>query len=127
MITDCFVTHGLLTEHRFCGLYIYLAEAAHSEHIYTEGGGVGSSSFDFTTSNPACNPTLVAYSYLPTIAHTSNISHCHFMCWFTYTIVVQVTKAARECDAVKRATYVLNIAQFLHHELVFVDELSFDH
>jgi len=38
----------------------------------------------------------------------------------------KVTKAARERDAVKRATYVLNIAQFLRHELVFVDESSFD-
>ena len=39
----------------------------------------------------------------------------------------QVSKAAREQDSVKHASYVIKISKFQHHELVFVDESSFDH
>jgi hypothetical protein len=92
MIADCFVTHGLLTEHQYHCLYICLARAVHPEHIYTVGGGVGSPSFNFTTSNPACNPTPPLTNYHPfkqyitqdcnisaTIesANTAAVTHCY--------------------------------------------------
>ena len=39
---------------------------------------------------------------------------------------LQVTKAARERDSVKRASYVIEVSKYQRHELVFVDESSFD-
>lgn len=46
--------------------------------------------------------------------------------WATLTTSLQVTKAARERDSAKRASYVIEISKYQRHELVFVDESSFD-
>ena len=38
----------------------------------------------------------------------------------------QLTKAARERNWFKRAQYLAEVSQYLPHELVFIDESSFD-
>jgi hypothetical protein len=50
----------------------------------------------------------------------------HFMTTNISFTIVQITKAAREYSWDKRAEFLLNIIQYKSHELVFIDESSFD-